>query len=447
MNESKSASTMLLRAALVLQLLFVSSVFGNLFETHYKTLLGNLAGQSLEDVFDGMSVEELEHNAESFTETCLNETDLEAVYTIADTSSLTDAELVELCPALLYRALVAAECAHDDHDDHDGETTGYGYTYGSLAVLIISLSPVLGLPLVLINRNSIVLQMIIQFLIAVGVSALACDSLLHLWPEAVGLHGHGEEGHDEHAGHGEAETEGGHDRTYLWRTMVLVITMYAFYLFETLFSKIFHHHHSHSVNPMEETSNLPDSLGGKNTESGTSSKASSQIELTKEGSRICGIPNDKFVTAITISAGDFLCNFVDGMAIGIGFQSSGSSGFSSAIAVFCHELPQELASFALLLDMKLHLVAILVLNLFSALGAFMGLYIASALSEYDQFMGYMTAIAAGAFLYIAFMDMYPEMLSAESKQPWILYIVQNIGLIIGFVILLLIALYEEDIGF
>ena len=58
------------------------------------------------------------------------------------------------------------------------------------------------------------------------------------------------------------------------------------------------------------------------------------------------------MTAISISAGDFLCNFVDGMAIGVGFQSSGSSGLSSAIAVFCHELPQELASFALLLDMS-----------------------------------------------------------------------------------------------
>ena len=41
----------------------------------------------------------------------------------------------------------------------------------------------LGVPLILMKRSSIVLQMIIQFLIAVGVSALACDSLFHLWPE------------------------------------------------------------------------------------------------------------------------------------------------------------------------------------------------------------------------------------------------------------------------
>ena len=40
---------------------------------------------------------------------------------------------------------------------------------------------------------------------------------------------------------------------------------------------------------------------------------------------------------------------------------------------------------------------------------------------------------------------YPEMLSAQSKHPWIMFVVQNIGLMIGFAILLVIALYEEDI--
>ena len=66
MNEKTSASTIFLRTALV-QFLFVSSVWGNPFETHYKTLIGNLAGQSLETVYDGISVGELEHNAESFS--------------------------------------------------------------------------------------------------------------------------------------------------------------------------------------------------------------------------------------------------------------------------------------------------------------------------------------------------------------------------------------------
>ena len=68
MNAKKSRSTILVKTTLVQFLLF-SSVFGNAFETHYKSLLGSLVGQSLEDVFDGVSITELEHNAENFTET------------------------------------------------------------------------------------------------------------------------------------------------------------------------------------------------------------------------------------------------------------------------------------------------------------------------------------------------------------------------------------------
>lgn len=42
--------------------------------------------------------------------------------------------------------------------------------------------------------------------------------------------------------------------------------------------------------------------------------------------------------------GDGLHNFTDGMAIGAAFAANIAGGFSTAVAVFCHELPHELGN-------------------------------------------------------------------------------------------------------
>lgn len=45
---------------------------------------------------------------------------------------------------------------------------------------------------------------------------------------------------------------------------------------------------------------------------------------------------------VMVVLGDGFHNFTDGIAIGASFKGSLSLGLSTAIAVFCHELPQEL---------------------------------------------------------------------------------------------------------
>lgn len=46
--------------------------------------------------------------------------------------------------------------------------------------------------------------------------------------------------------------------------------------------------------------------------------------------------------AMMVIMGDGLHNFTDGMAIGAAFYGSLGGGFSTALAVLCHELPHEL---------------------------------------------------------------------------------------------------------
>lgn len=53
-------------------------------------------------------------------------------------------------------------------------------------------------------------------------------------------------------------------------------------------------------------------------------------------------PRSLSAVAWMVIMGDGLHNFTDGMAIGAAFSNNIAGGFSTAIAVFCHELPHEL---------------------------------------------------------------------------------------------------------
>ncbi|KAG8283518.1 hypothetical protein J6590_014037 [Homalodisca vitripennis] len=67
-------------------------------------------------------------------------------------------------------------------------------------------------------------------------------------------------------------------------------------------------------------------------------------------------PQSMSSVAWMVIMGDGLHNFTDGMAIGAAFSANIAGGFSTALAVFCHELPHELGKsvFFLKLDLFVH---------------------------------------------------------------------------------------------
>ncbi|XP_054642938.1 zinc transporter ZIP10 isoform X2 [Dunckerocampus dactyliophorus] len=150
--------------------------------------------------------------------------------------------------------------------------------------------------------------------------------------------------------------------------------------------------------------------------------------------------------------GDGMHNFSDGLAIGAAFSANLTGGISTSVAVFCHELPHELGDFAVLLKAGMTVKQAIVYNLLSALMAYVGMLIGTTVGQYtDNVTSWIFAITAGMFLYVALVDMLPEMLHGDSEEHKRCqlghFVLQNLGMLTGFGIMLLIAIFEDRIVF
>ncbi|KAJ4920169.1 hypothetical protein JOQ06_024320, partial [Pogonophryne albipinna] len=104
--------------------------------------------------------------------------------------------------------------------------------------------------------------------------------------------------------------------------------------------------------------------------------------------------------------GDGLHNFSDGLAIGAAFTEGLSSGLSTSVAVFCHELPHELGDFAVLLKAGMTVRQAILYNGLSALMAYLGVVIGILIGHYAENVSmWVFALTAGLFLYVALVDM------------------------------------------
>ena len=107
---------------------------------------------------------------------------------------------------------------------------------------------------------------------------------------------------------------------------------------------------------------------------------------------------------------DGLHNFVDGAVIAASFIVSPVIGLATTIAVFIHELPQEIADYALLVHSGLSRGKALFFNFLSALTAFLGAgAVLLAHSALESLGALVVAFTAGAFIYIGATDLVPEL--------------------------------------
>ncbi|XP_036418299.1 zinc transporter ZIP6 isoform X2 [Colossoma macropomum] len=148
--------------------------------------------------------------------------------------------------------------------------------------------------------------------------------------------------------------------------------------------------------------------------------------------------------------GDGLHNFSDGLAIGAAFTEGLSSGLSTSVAVFCHELPHELGDFAVLLKAGMTVKQAILYNLLSALMGYLGMITGILIGHYAENVAmWIFALTAGLFMYVALVDMVPEMLHNNASEAGFshygFFVLQNAGILLGFGIMLVIAVFEHKI--
>jgi len=137
--------------------------------------------------------------------------------------------------------------------------------------------------------------------------------------------------------------------------------------------------------------------------------------------------------------GDGVHNFVDGAVIAASFSVSLPLGIATTIAVFLHEVPQEVSDFALLIHSGYSRVQALIWNFASALMALLGVIAFFALGEYfEHIEPIAAAFTAGGFIYIAAVNLIPEL--KETKHPGksaleILAFIIGIGLMFGLLLI------------
>lgn len=111
-----------------------------------------------------------------------------------------------------------------------------------------------------------------------------------------------------------------------------------------------------------------------------------------------------------ILLGDGVHNFIDGVAIATAFIISPELGIATTLAVAAHELPHEIADYGILLKSGYSRGRALAYNLISGLTAVLGagaVFIAGDLVT-DNLSFFLTA-TAGLFLYIACVNLMPEL--------------------------------------
>ncbi|ROJ35266.1 Zinc transporter ZIP6 [Anabarilius grahami] len=373
-----------------------------------------------------------------------------------------------LCPALLMQIDSKSCLLHkDDHPDHShhhnhhhhhhhhhhphnqtddrsprNASINIAWVGGFLSITLISLLALVGVVLIpLMNR--VCFNFLLSFLVALAVGTLSGDAFLHLIPHSLGHHHHG---NTEHHHHGEEVEED--SLRPVWTGLTALSGVYIMFLIEHFLTlgKMYKDKKQKVQKKVDLTTEV---LESEKLPSLQDNDVKTLDGVETNGGSACG----RGVTEEEeVMLGAELYSDIDWAA----FTEGLSSGLSTSVAVFCHELPHELGDFAVLLKAGMSVRQAILYNLLSALMGYLGMITGILIGHYAENVAmWIFALTAGLFMYVALVDMVPEMLHNDASEAGFshygFFLLQNAGILLGFGIMLVIAVFEHkiqlDIGF
>jgi len=231
-----------------------------------------------------------------------------------------------------------------------------------------------------LRKRESALQRQLPFIVSLAVGVLLATALLHLLPEAVEQLGNG-------------------TRTWalLGGTMLVLFSLERVFFALTgshaepeivpAHTHTHHHHGSHSTRPM------------------------------------------------SLVLASMLHSFVDGAAVAVAFLASPRIGWITALAIALHEIPHRMGDFAVLVHLKLSPARALRMAALAGAPSFLGLAaVLYAGTMRTQNIALLLPVSAGSFLYIATVNLLPEL---QEECRWSRVALQILCLVTGVALVML----------